>query len=67
VGDTWCSSLESFSRGSKGILRIDALNFAAPKFFKSSLSFQKPQRFGIGLDLIVNSRNQTLCKLNTIS
>jgi hypothetical protein len=37
------------------------------KFFKSSLSLGKPQRFGIGLELIVDSRNQTLGELNAIS
>jgi hypothetical protein len=43
------------------------LNLPAAKSFKSSLSFGKPQRFGIGLNLIVNRRNQTLRKLNAIS
>jgi hypothetical protein len=38
------------------------LNLPAAKFFKSSFRFRKPQRFGIGLYLIVNSRNQTLRK-----
>jgi hypothetical protein len=37
------SSLESFSRSSKSILGINPLNFTAVKFFKSSLSFSKPQ------------------------
>jgi hypothetical protein len=61
------SSPEGFARVSKGVLGTDALNLPAAKFFKSSLSFGKPQRFGIGLNLIINSRNQTLGELNTIS
>ena len=32
----------------------NALNLPAAKFFKSSLSLSKPQRFGITLNLIVN-------------
>jgi hypothetical protein len=59
-------SPESLSRSSKSILGINALNLPAAKLFQSTLGFRKPQRFGIGLDFIVNSGNQTLCKLNAI-
>jgi hypothetical protein len=46
---------------------IYAPNFPATKFFKSPLSFRKPQRLSIGLDFVIERRNQSLCKLNPIS
>lgn len=60
------SSLQSFTRGSKGFVRINALNFPTPKFLKSTFSFRKPQFFCTDFDLVVNRRNQTLRELNPI-
>lgn len=45
----------SFASVTKNILCRDHLNFSAAKFFKSSLSFCEPQRFGITPNLIINS------------
>jgi hypothetical protein len=57
----------SLARITKRLIGTDALNLPAAKFFKSALSFCKPQRFGITLNLIVNRCNQALRKLDAIS
>jgi hypothetical protein len=59
--------LESFTRGAKGFVRIDALNSSATKFLKPSLSLCKPNLFRARIHFIVKGRYQTLRKLHTIS
>jgi hypothetical protein len=39
----------------QGVFSTDTLDLPAAKFFKPPLSFSKPQRFSITLNLIVNS------------
>ena len=60
------SLLESFASHAKGFVGIDAFNLPASKFFKPSLSFRKPQFFGITFNFIIESRHETLCKLRAI-
>ena len=61
------SSLESFTRSAKRIVRIDAFNPPAAKFFKPTFSLRKPQLFRIRLNFIIESRNETLRQLHAIS
>jgi hypothetical protein len=44
----------------------DTLNLSAAKFFKSSLSFRKPESFGITFDFVIKRGNQTLRELDAI-
>src|SRR5262249_39851445 len=61
------SLLESFARGAKGFVRVDALNFTAAKFFKPPCRLSKPQFFGTVFAFIIKRRDQTLRELHAIS
>jgi len=52
--------------GAKGFVGIDAFNLPASKFFKPSLSFRKPQFFGITFNSVIESRHETLSKLHAV-
>jgi hypothetical protein len=58
--------LESFTGTTKGLVSIDACNLPAPKFFKPSFSFRKPQFFSTRFDFVIERGNQTLRELYAV-
>jgi hypothetical protein len=58
--------VKEFARIAERIFGTDTLNLPAAKFFKSSLSFRKPQCFGITLDFVIKRGNQPLRELDAI-
>src|SRR5258705_12375390 len=61
------SSSEGFTSSAKGIVRFNALNLVATKFSDSAFSLSKPHLFGISFNFVIQSRNQSLGKPDTLS
>jgi hypothetical protein len=58
--------LKSSARIAERVFGTDTLDLPAAKFLQPSLSFRKPQSFGLTVDFVIKRGNQTLRELDAI-